>query len=68
MEGFWQNIGRYFQFFIAIVLGVFLNAMQPLVPLFRRPLTAIALVTALVATLVFFTLTLQAMLGLSGLT
>jgi hypothetical protein len=39
--------------------------VQPLVPLFQRPTTAVALVGAVVAGFLFLTFTLRAMLGLS---
>jgi hypothetical protein len=50
---------------VALVLGVFWNAIEPLIPFLRRPTTAIALISALISSLVFLTLTLQAMLGIS---
>jgi sensor histidine kinase regulating citrate/malate metabolism len=65
MEGFWQNISRYPRYFVTISLGVFLNAIAPLVPLFKRPTTAVALVGILISALVFTALTLRAMLGLT---
>lgn len=64
-DGFWENISRYPRYFITIILGVFLNAFAPLAPLFKRPVTAIALIGLLVGLLVFTSLTLRAMLGLS---
>ena len=65
MEGFWTNISRYPRYFITIVLGVFLNAVAPLVPLLKRPSSAIALIGILISALVFIGFTLRAMLGLS---
>ncbi|MBD2102371.1 DUF751 family protein [Leptolyngbya sp. FACHB-261] len=65
MAEFWRNVARYPQFFITIVLGIFWVAAEPLLPLFKKPVTAVALVTALVGVLAFFALTLQAMLGLA---
>jgi sensor histidine kinase regulating citrate/malate metabolism len=64
-DGFWQNISRYFRYFITIILGVFLNAIAPLAPLFKRPITAIATVSLLIGFFVFISFTLRAMLGLS---
>ena len=64
-NGFWQNISRYFRYFITIILGIFLNAFAPLAPLFNRPITAIPLIGLFVGMLLFTYFTLRAMLGLS---
>jgi len=64
-DGFWENISRYPRYFVTIIFGVLLSAIAPLVPLFNRPITAIALVSLLVGLFVLVTLTLRAMLGLS---
>ena len=64
-DGFWDNISRYFRYFITIILGVFLNAFAPMAPLFNRPATAIAIVGLFIGLLVFIVFTLRAMLGLS---
>ncbi len=64
-DGFWDNVSRYLRYLITILLGVLLNSFAPLAPLFKRPVTAIALVSFLVGSLVFISLTLRAMLGLS---
>ncbi len=65
MKDFFINVSRYPTYLVSIVLGIFINAFNPLVPLFKRPITAIALTGALVAGLTFLSLTLRAMLGLS---
>ncbi|AFY65591.1 DUF751 family protein [Geitlerinema sp. PCC 7407] len=65
MQEFWNNISRYPRYFITIVLGVLLTFVQPMIPLFKRPTTAIALVGALVGAFAFITFTLRAMLGFS---
>ncbi|MCX7595505.1 MAG: DUF751 family protein [Fischerella sp.] len=64
-DGFWDNVFRYFRYFITTLLGVFLNAFTPLAPLLKRPVTLIALLGLFVGGMVFITLTLRAMLGLS---
>jgi hypothetical protein len=64
-DGFWDNVFRYFRYFITTLLGVLLNTFAPLLPLFKRPVTLIALLGLFAGTLVFVTLTLRAMLGLS---
>ena len=65
-DGFWDNISRYPRYFVAIILGVFINAVAPLAPLFKRPLTATALIGLSIGVFVFVTFTLRAMLGLSA--
>jgi Protein of unknown function (DUF751) len=65
MQDFFENVARYPRYMIALVLGVFWNAIEPLIPFLRRPTTAIALISALISSLVFLSLTLQAMLGIS---
>ena len=65
MRDFLVNVSRYPTYFISIGLGVFLNAVRPLVPLFKKPTTAIALTGIFIAGFVFLSLTLRAMLGLS---
>ncbi len=64
-DGFWDNISRYPRYFVTIILGVFLNAVAPLAPLFKRPVTAIALISLLFGLIIFVIFTLRAMLGLS---
>jgi hypothetical protein len=65
MQDFFDNVLRYPRYLIALTVGVFWNSLEPLVAMFKRPTTAIALVGILVSTLIFLTFTLQAMLGLS---
>ncbi|MEO0758921.1 MAG: DUF751 family protein [Cyanobacteria bacterium J06648_16] len=65
MQEFFQNVSRYPRYFITFTLGVFYSAIQPLLPLLKKPITAVALISAVVAGFVFLSLTLRAMLGLS---
>ncbi|OLP19305.1 hypothetical protein BST81_05985 [Leptolyngbya sp. 'hensonii'] len=65
MQGFWSNVSRYPRYFITVGLGVFLNVISPLIPLLKRPSTAIALIGILISMLVFVAFTLRAMLGLT---
>ncbi|GAX34550.1 DUF751 family protein [Nodularia sp. NIES-3585] len=65
-DGFWDNVFRYPRYFITILLGVFLNSIEPLMPLLKRPVTMIALLGFFVGTLVFVSLTVRAMLGFSA--
>ncbi|WP_448533650.1 DUF751 domain-containing protein [Parathermosynechococcus lividus] len=64
MDGFWENVLRYQRYFVTVLLGVVWNVVEPLVPLFKRPASAIALVGLMVGLLAFVALTLRAMLGL----
>jgi type II secretory pathway component PulF len=65
MEEFFNNVSRYPRYLITFTLGIFLTALSPLLPLFRRPSTAIATVAVLIAFLTFISFTLRAMLGLN---
>jgi uncharacterized membrane protein YgdD (TMEM256/DUF423 family) len=65
MQNFWNTVSKYPIFVTGVILGVFLNALKPLAPLLKNPITAIALVGLFVGSLVFVGLTLKAMLGLS---
>ncbi|MBF2065260.1 MAG: DUF751 family protein [Calothrix sp. C42_A2020_038] len=64
-DGFWDNVFRYPRYFISTLLGVLLSIFAPLAPLLKRPVTLIALIGIFVSSLIFVTLTLRAMLGLS---
>lgn len=64
MQDFFQNVSRYPRYLISFSLGVLYTFIKPLLPLFERPTTAIALVGLLIASLAFLTFTLRAMLGL----
>lgn len=65
MQEFFDNVLRYPRYLISFSLGIFFNAIEPLMPLLKRPTTAIALVGIVISTFVFLTFTLRAMLGLS---
>jgi Protein of unknown function (DUF751) len=65
---FFNNVGRYFSYFITIILGIFFSTFGWLAPLWKRPITAVALVGFLVGTLMTIALTLKAMLGLTPVT
>ncbi|MBD2163615.1 DUF751 family protein [Calothrix sp. FACHB-156] len=64
-DGFWDNVSRYPRYLISLILGIFLNTLEPLFPLLKRPVTLIALVGLFIGSLAFITFTLRAMLGLS---
>ncbi len=64
-DGFWDNVFRYPRYLITVLLGLLLNIFAPLEPLFKRPVTLIALSGLFVGIIVFVSLTLRAMLGFS---
>lgn len=66
MEEFFANISRYPRYFISFTLGILLTAFSPLLPMFKRPLTAIAAIALLVSGFVLLSFTLRAMLGLEA--
>ncbi len=65
MQNFWNTVSKYPIFIAGTILGVLLNAIKPLAPLFKKPVTAIALVGTFVAGFAFIAFTLRAMLGLT---
>jgi len=67
MQNFWNTVSKYPIFLTGIILGVFLNALKPLAPLLKNPVTAIALISTFIAAFAFLGFTLRAMLGV-GLT
>jgi heme/copper-type cytochrome/quinol oxidase subunit 4 len=64
MEEFFTNISRYPRYLISFSLGILLTFLSPLLPLFKRPTTAIAAVGLLVAAFICLSFILRAMLGL----
>jgi hypothetical protein len=64
MDGLWNTVSKWPAFILSAILGVFLNAVKPLTPLFKNPITAIALVGIAVGGFAFITFTLRAMLGM----
>ncbi len=65
IQDLWKTISKYPRFFISFSLGIFFNALSPLAPLLKRPVTAIALVGVFIGGLAFLSFTLRAMLGLN---
>lgn len=64
MQEFFENVQRYPRYLISFSLGVLYTFVEPLLPLFKRPVTAVALIGALVGGFMFITFTLRGMLGL----
>jgi len=65
MGDFLENVARYPRYLISFSLGIFFSFFEWLKPLFKNPLTAIALVSILISGFLFLYFTLKAMLGLT---
>ena len=61
MGEFFSNVSRYPKYLITIVLGVLTAAVSPLIKRGRNPITAIALVGALLSGLLTILFLLKAM-------
>jgi hypothetical protein len=66
MQSFLNTISKYPLFIIGSILGVLINALKPITPLLKNPVTAIALVGIAIGGFAFVTFTLRAMLGLGS--
>ena len=64
MGEFFQNVSRYPRYLISFTLGVFFVFFNWIKPLFKNPVSAIAVVGIGTFSLLYFTL--KAMLGLSA--
>lgn len=64
MGDFLSTISKYPRFLVSVTLGILLNVFAPLIPLFKQPITAIALTGVFGAAIAFLILTLRAMLDL----
>lgn len=65
MQEFFDNVSRYPRYLISFSLGIFFNAIEPLLPLLKNPFTAIALVSAVIAAFIGLVFTMQGMLGIA---
>jgi hypothetical protein len=65
MQEFFNNVVRYPTYLVALILGIFIALFDRVKPFFQNPLTATALVGAIIAIFAFTYFTLRAMLGLS---
>ncbi len=65
MQDFFENVSRYPRYLISFSLGIFFALFERLRPLFKNPVTAIALLGMLLGSLAFIFFTLRAMLGLT---
>jgi uncharacterized membrane protein YjjP (DUF1212 family) len=63
MKDFFLNVTRYPRYLVAFSLGVFNSVFEPLARRRSNPVTAVALIGALVSGLVSLTLVLHAMVN-----
>ncbi len=61
MGEFFSNVSRYPKYLITIILGVFTAAIEPLLKRTGNPVTAIALLGALISGIVTIAFVLRAM-------
>ncbi len=64
MKEFLSNVLRYPKFLLLISAGVLSVLFKPVLPLLQRPITAIALITAIISAAIGLVLVLRAMLGM----
>jgi hypothetical protein len=67
MKEFLQNLSRYPRFLITVSLGIFFVFFDWIKPLFKNPVTGVAVVGMLIGGFAFLYFTLEAMLGISSL-
>ncbi len=65
MQEFFDNVSRYPRYLISFSFGIFYNFVEPLIPLLKKPLTAIPLIGAVIAAFVGLVFTMQGMLGIA---
>jgi hypothetical protein len=65
MQDLWSTISKYPKFLIGVILGVFFNLLSPVTNLLKNPITAVALIGALIGGFLCLTFVLKGMLGLS---
>ena len=61
MGEFFSNVSRYPKYLITIILGVFTAVLEPLVRRSSNPVTAIALIGALISGLITIAFVVRAM-------
>jgi len=62
MGEFFANVSRYPKYLITIILGVFTAALEPLIRRSSNPVTAVALVGALISGLITIAFLLREMI------
>ncbi|AFZ48277.1 protein of unknown function DUF751 [Cyanobacterium stanieri PCC 7202] len=66
MDGFWENVLRYPRYMVSLILGIFIFLWEQIKPLFKNPVTGIAIFGVLIGIFSFLYFTLEAMLGISS--
>ncbi|MEM9215804.1 MAG: DUF751 family protein [Cyanobacteria bacterium P01_F01_bin.150] len=66
MQEFLENVSRYPRYLITFSLGVLYTFIEPLIPMLKRPSTAIALIGFVISGFIALSFILRAMLGLSA--
>jgi hypothetical protein len=65
MQDLWDTVSKYPKFLIGVILGVFFNLAQPIAPLLKNPITAIALIGSFISGFIALTFALKGMLGIA---
>lgn len=65
MHIFWDNVFKFFQFFISVLLGFFLTTTNSLFELLREPKQSLIAIVALGIFLIILISILKLMLGLN---
>ncbi len=61
MGEFFANVSKYPKYLITIILGVFTSVLEPLIKRSSNPITAIALIAALISGIITLSFVLRAM-------
>ncbi len=64
MDGFFENVLRYPRYMVSLILGIFIFLWDQIKPLFKNPVTGIAILGILIGVFSFLFFTLEAMLGI----
>ncbi|XP_057968624.1 uncharacterized protein LOC131158075 [Malania oleifera] len=65
VEEFWENVRRYFFYFLTVSTGAIYTVLQPIGELLKNPITAIFAVAIIGVTIYVLSLVLSAMFGVS---
>lgn len=63
-EDFWTNVARYARYFVTVLLGTGYVMVKPVLEAFKRPVSAVFALVAIVGGAVLLKVTLNAMLGI----
>jgi hypothetical protein len=66
MDGFFENVLRYPRYMVSLILGIFIFLWDQIKPLFKNPVTGIAILGILIGVFSFLFFTLEAMLGIEA--